>query len=161
MRAWLFVSRKNFRQVLWQRTENTSTHEHSKKTALGRSAGEHGNHWPERPRLYREYAALASGARRPELSECGILWQGGMVQSGGLRKGPAGAGNDSRGGTLGSTEAGTDHPGRDQRKYWDRLRHDRRGPRLSRETVLAGQRQRRAQENSQGLWRRVGHHTGR
>ena len=61
----------------------------------------------------------------------------------------------------GQTEAGPDHSGRDQRKYRDRLRHDCRGAGLSRETVLAGERQRRAEENSQGLWRRTGDHAGR
>src|ERR1700692_288976 len=124
MRAWLFVFRRAPRQAFRRRAENNATHEYRKKTSLDGSIGGSWNDREERDRLYWEHPALASGASRPELSECGILWQSGMVQSRRLREGLTGAGNDSRARKLGAIEAGPDHSGRDERKYRNRVCHD-------------------------------------
>ena len=53
----------------------------------------------------------------------------------------------------GTAEPAPHHPGRHQRQYRHRLRHDRRQPRLSREAGAAGERLRGAQAHPAGVRR--------
>ena len=109
------------------------------------------------PRPHRQHAAApAHRIRRDDRPRRRALREGGVAEPGRLGEGSRGRADDcSRARRSGALHAGRHDPRRDVGQHRHRLRDGRRGARLPREAVRAGERHARAQADPARLRRRA------